>query len=190
MPDLAEVRNLPLIQQPSETQVTGSTRTIKDPPHRRHEQFDDPYYNRVMQGCELEAWSSGFSLILSLMSDQINRTSLDTARDIAGKSDSIVILATSLPDDVIEELSKITPVVLIAATQESYTNNVPVISTDNYSGMRLLARHIIKAHNISQLAYIAGHDNSPDNHARYLGFCQALRNEGIIPESIPIYLPM
>lgn len=187
MPDLAEVRNLTSIH-PSASPLSGnSTQIVIDPPHPGQTESDDPYYNRVIRGCELEAWSSGFSLMISLMSDQAGHNYLDTARSIASKSDGVVVLATSVPDEVITELSKITSVVLVAATQKSQDAPVPIVSTDNYSGMRLLTKHIIEKHGVSRLAYIAGPDDSPDNHARYVGFCQALKDEHIIPDSVPIY---
>lgn len=187
MPDLAEVRNLSSIHSAKADLPGQSTRIIVDPPHPDQTESDDPYYNRVIRGCELEAWSSGFSLMISLMSDKAGHHYLDTARSIASKSDGVVVLATSVPDEVITELSKITSVVLVAATQGSTNAPVPVVSTDNYAGMRLLTKHIIEKHGISRMAYIAGPDDSPDNHARYIGFCEALKDEHIIPDSVPIY---
>ena len=188
IPNLAEVKNLPHLSPSLTIGVHQQSQLRLDPQNSIPSHSDDPYYNLVLRGCELEAWNAGFSLMISIVMDSDNTDEvLSSATHIASKTDGIVILSTTMQRNVIQSLSKITPVTVIAGATSAHSSICDSVISDNYAGMKLLTEHMLHQHHITNFAYLAGPDDSPDNHVRYSAFCDAVSQAGIIPESVPIY---
>src|ERR1017187_3438772 len=67
----------------------------------------------------------------------------------------------------LERLSRQIPIVTLAGRPTKSTSNV---DGDNTTGMRDLARHLVRDHGYRTLAYLGGHVDSPNNLARRAAF--------------------
>jgi LacI family transcriptional regulator len=148
---------------------------------------DSLYFDHVLRGCELESWSQGLSLMVSI---GLGRGESDVNRlvhDMIGKVDGLIILARSVPDRLVESLYTRIPLVMVADAPVGGENKLDLVRVSNRKGMKTLVEHLVDAHHVSRFIYMAGPDDSPDNHKRYVGFQEGLAARDISPESVPIY---
>ncbi|GAA6122289.1 LacI family DNA-binding transcriptional regulator [Bifidobacterium psychraerophilum] len=148
---------------------------------------DSLYFDHVLRGCELEAWSQGLSLMVSIGQGRGESDVNQMVHDMIGKVDGVIILARSVPDRLIESLVKRIPLVMVADAPIGGEKSMDLVRVSNRKGMCTLVEHLVDAHQIRSFIYMAGPDDSPDNHKRYVGFQEGLAARGISPESIPIY---
>ena len=139
------------------------------------------YFDEVLRGSELEAWRRGFALMVG-----VGRGSnpAEMVNDIAGRVDAMAVLAQSVPADVLEHVSRRIPVVLMAGPSRG--DDFDHVGVSNTEGMRSLTAHLIEQLGVTDLVYVAGPVDSPDDAERYLGFVQALEARGIDPASLPL----
>lgn len=139
------------------------------------------YFDEVLRGSELEAWRRGFALLVG-----VGRGSNpeEMVNDIAGRVDGMAVLARSVPDEVLDHISRRIPVVLVAGPRRG--DSFDHVSVSNVEGMRALTEHLLDRHDVTAPVYIAGPADSPDNAERYEGFVQALHARGIDPAGLPL----
>jgi LacI family transcriptional regulator len=116
----------------------------------------------INRGIEFAAQRRGFNLLLSSVDvdeGDVSRKLLALAR----KSDGLILHDRMLDPDQLEQLALRVPVVTLANVATSTTRNV---HSDNLSGMRELARHLLADHGYRTLAYLSGLADSPDSMAR------------------------
>ena len=116
----------------------------------------------INRGIELAAQRQGFNLLLSSVDvddHDVSRRLLALAR----KSDGLILHDRVLDPDQLDQLSRRVPVVTLANVATPATVNV---HSDNHSGMRDLAQHLLTHHGYRTLAYVAGLGDSPDSVAR------------------------
>nr|WP_274964010.1 LacI family DNA-binding transcriptional regulator [Bifidobacterium crudilactis] len=148
---------------------------------------DSLYFDHVLRGCELESWSQGLSLMVSIGLGRGESDVNQLVHDMIGKVDGLIILARSVPDRLVESLYSRIPLVMVADAPIGGENKMDLVRVSNRKGMKTLVEHLVDAHQVSRFIYMAGPDDSPDNHKRYVGFQEGLAAKGISPESIPIY---
>jgi LacI family transcriptional regulator len=139
------------------------------------------YFDEVLRGAELEAWRRGFVLMVGIgRGDNAEQT----VRDMAGRVDGLVMLAQSVPDDVLAQLSRRVPVVVVAGPRrdDAYDH----VSVANTEGMRALTEHVAAGLEPDELLYLSGPADSPDDAERWEGFCQALEARGVDASTVPI----
>ncbi|MFT8358241.1 LacI family DNA-binding transcriptional regulator [Bifidobacterium aquikefiri] len=159
-----------------------------DPTHHTdYHRNDSLYYDQVLRGCELETWRRGLSLMVNLGLDRNEKGLTQLAGEMAGKVDGLIVMARSVPDSTLEFLKRRVPVVMVADAPSDNEAGYDLVRVSNRKGMRKLVQHLIDTHHVDDFAYIAGPDDSPDNHKRYVGFCEGLRSRDINPETVPIY---
>lgn len=158
-----------------------------DPPRRDNHHNDSLYFDQVLRGCELETWRRGLSLMVNLGLNRNEKGLTQLASDMAGKVDGLIVMARSVPDSTLEFLRRRVPVVMVADAPSDNESGYDLVRVSNRKGMRTLVQHLIDRHHIDDFAYIAGPDDSPDNHKRYVGFCEGLRSRNMNPETVPIY---
>jgi LacI family transcriptional regulator len=123
----------------------------------------------INRGMEIVAQRHGFDLLIR----SVDLNEPDPGHRIfalARKSDGLILHDRILSPEQLERLSHVVPVVTLAGTPTPTTVNV---HGDNRSGMRDLARHLIFDHGYTTLAFLSGHEGSPDSIARE----QALADE-------------
>jgi LacI family transcriptional regulator len=116
----------------------------------------------INRGIELAAQRQGFNLLLSSV-DVDDHDVGARLLALARKSDGLILHDRVLEPDQLDQLSRRVPIVTLANVATKTTTNV---HSDNSSGMRDLARHLLADHGYRSLAYLAGLADSPDSLAR------------------------
>jgi LacI family transcriptional regulator len=132
------------------------------------------FLDEVLRGAELEAWKQGFVLMIGVGRGDPAR---ETVRDIAGRVDGLMVLAQSVPDDVLARLARRIPVVVLSgpARGDSYDH----VTVSNAEAMSELTRLVLAQADPGRLAFLGGPEDSPDGAQRWEGFAAAVREAGI-----------
>ncbi|SEB55505.1 LacI family DNA-binding transcriptional regulator [Microbacterium hydrocarbonoxydans] len=139
------------------------------------------FLDEVLRGAELEAWKQGFVLMIGVGRDDPGR---ETARDIAGRVDGLMVLAQSVPDDVLARLARRIPVVVLSGPARGDTYDHVTVS--NAEAMAELTRLVLAQADEGTLAFIAGPEDSPDGAQRWDGFAAAIADAGVAIEDVTV----
>jgi LacI family transcriptional regulator len=153
---------------------TGSATIVRDVAGTVDTRPLNLYFDEVLRGSELEAWRSGFVLLVGVGRGE---TAHDTVRDMAGRVDGLVVLAGSASEDELMQLARRIPVVVMAGPRRG--DELDHVSVSNAEGMRALVAHVIDDLGVSDIAYIAGSADSPDDAERWRGYRSALQAAGL-----------
>jgi LacI family transcriptional regulator len=116
----------------------------------------------INRGMEIVAQRHGFDLLVrSVDLDEPDAGGRIFA--LARKSDGLILHDRVLSPEQLDRLARQVPVVTLAGVPTPTTVNV---HGDNAGGMRALARHLIDDHGYRTLAFMAGHEGSPDSLTR------------------------
>lgn len=139
------------------------------------------FLDEVLRGAELEAWRRGFVLMIG-----VGRGDPATAiaRDMAGRVDGLVVLANSVPDEVLARLSTRVPIVVIAGPRHGDRNDHVTVS--NTQGMAALTRHVLEQTGGRLPSYLSGPADSPDGAERWEGFRLAITEAGYRADEVPV----
>lgn len=139
------------------------------------------FLDEVLRGAELEAWKRGFVLMIGVGRDDPSR---ETVRDIAGRVDGLMVLAQSVPDDVLARLAQRIPVVVLSGPPrgDSYDH----VTVSNAEAMTELTRLVLRDAAPDRLAYLAGPVDSPDGAQRWEGFTAALAEVGATADAVTL----
>jgi LacI family transcriptional regulator len=120
------------------------------------------YSDLINRGIETAAQRRGFDLLIRSVGitehDPGGRTLA-----LARKSDGLILHDRVLEPDQMDRLSRQLPIVTLAGYATPTTANV---RGDNESGMRALARHLLRDHGYPSLGYVGGYADSPDSIER------------------------
>jgi LacI family transcriptional regulator len=131
------------------------------------------FLDEVLRGAELEAWKQGFVLMVGVGRDDPDRS---TVRDMAGRVDGLMVLARSVPDEVLTRLARRIPVVVLSGPPRGDHHDHVTVS--NAEAMAELTRHILAQVGDGRLAFLAGPEDSPDGGQRWEGFAAAVTAAG------------
>ncbi|HEY7225647.1 MAG TPA: LacI family DNA-binding transcriptional regulator [Micromonosporaceae bacterium] len=142
------------------------------------------WYDEVIRGMERAARRSGYALLIaaSHTSDDIN-----LVLTVAGRCDGLVILGGTAPLSTLEHIATRVPVVLLATPPAAAERPglLDHLYVANAAGMRDMARHLLDDHGYSDLAFLAGPEDSADSESRLTGLRQALVERGLSPD-VPV----
>jgi LacI family transcriptional regulator len=116
----------------------------------------------INRGIEIAAQLRGFNMLLGSV-DAEDHNVRGRLLAIARKSDGLILHDRLLEPDQLEELARRVPIVTLANVSTRTTVNV---HGDNETGMRELARHLLRDHGYRTIGYLAGLADSPDSVAR------------------------
>jgi LacI family transcriptional regulator len=128
------------------------------------------YVDQVIRGAERAATAAGNAVLIAATQTESGRK---LAMSIASKVDGLVVLARSLPDEDIVTISRTVPVVLLAGRLAVASSDR--VMADNRGGSGAITEHLIAVHRVTDLAFLAGPEGSPDSDERFAGFRDALR---------------
>lgn len=131
------------------------------------------FLDEVLRGAELEAWKQGFVLMVGVGRDDPDRS---TVRDMAGRVDGLMVLARSVPDDVLARLARRIPVVVLSGPPRG--DHYDHVTVSNAEAMAELTRHVLAQVGDGRLAFLAGPEDSPDGLQRWEGFAAAVSAAG------------
>jgi LacI family transcriptional regulator len=129
------------------------------------------YTDIVIRGAESRAAEHGYSLLLC-SADESHPSGMTALLSLTGTVDGLILLDRVLKDDDVDYLSRRLPVVLLAGKGNS--TSAVTVRVDNEQAMRSLAEHLIHVHNIKNLGFVSGADESPDSVARASTFSNAV----------------
>lgn len=132
------------------------------------------FLDEVLRGAELEAWKQGFVLMVGVGRNDPDRS---TVRDMAGRVDGLVVLARSVPDDVLARLAARIPVVVLSGPPRG--DRYDHVTVSNTEAMTELTRLVLAQSGGSVPAFLAGPADSPDGAQRWQGFSDAIAEAGI-----------
>jgi LacI family transcriptional regulator len=135
---------------------TGETGVFAD--EAESLQFPD----MLNRGIERAAQLRGFDLLVRTV-DVDDHEAGNRITALARKADGLILHDQLMAPGELGKLARLVPVVTLAGLPSPATVNV---RSDNISGMRDLARHLIRDHGYRTLGYLAGYGDSPDNIAR------------------------
>lgn len=129
------------------------------------------YHDEVVRGAEGEAWRTGFALLVAAGRSSSREVLVD---DIAGRVDGLVILASTIPDDLLQRVSERVPIVMVADSSAGV--GLDRVTVANADGMHALVERVLADHPVRRLAYVSGPEDSPDESDRRAGLERAVAN--------------
>ena len=120
------------------------------------------YPDLINRGIEAAAQRRGFDLLIRSVGISDHDPGGRTLA-LARKSDGLILHDRVLEPDQMDRLSRQLPIVTLAGYATPTTANV---HGDNKSGMRALARHLLRDHGYPTLGYLCGYADSPDSIER------------------------
>jgi LacI family transcriptional regulator len=139
------------------------------------------FLDEVLRGAELEAWKQGFVLMIGVGRDDPSRS---TVRDMAGRVDGLIVLAQSVPDDVLARLAQRIPVVVLSGPSRG--DDYDHVTVSNTEAMAELTRLVLAQADHSRIAFLAGPEDSPDGVQRWDGFAAAVAEAGIALDDVTV----
>lgn len=132
------------------------------------------YYDAVLRGAETEAWRSGRALMVAAG----RGASRDVvAHDVAGRVDGLVVVASTVSEDLLGHVARRVPVVVLA---DSHPHGIADrVVADNEGGIRALVEHACRVHGVRSAVHVQGPDDSPDDAERRRGVAGALAAAGV-----------
>jgi len=132
------------------------------------DEMENLYFDEVLRGAEIEAWRRGFALMVAAG----RGTSRDALlNDLAGRVDGLAVLARTVPDDLLTQVARRIPVVVLAGNADE-ASTFDHVSANNGPGMRAMTEHAL-THRPEKVIYVAGPEDSPDDAERFAGFTAA-----------------
>jgi len=130
------------------------------------------YADEVLRGMERAARQAGYAVLLAVTDPA------DSAFDLslAGKTDGMVVLARTVPPEVLERLARRVAVVLAAGPREP--EELDHVGVANAEGIAAATAHLLEAHGAASVAFLGGPPSSPDAAARFDGYRAALAAAG------------
>jgi LacI family transcriptional regulator len=139
------------------------------------------FHDMLNRGVEKAAQRRGFDLLLR----SVDITDHDAGRRVlalARKSDGLIVHDRLLDPNQLSELSRQIPIITLAGVPMPTTANV---GSDNASGMRALARHLLYDHGYATLGYLGGYGDSPDSQTRLRTLATEVKAAGAVLFSGP-----
>ncbi|MFL6125626.1 LacI family DNA-binding transcriptional regulator [Actinophytocola sp.] len=132
------------------------------------------YADEITRGMERAARRRGYALLIAA---SLADGPQSLVASVAGRVDGFAVLARTIATEDLELMSRRLPVVMIAGPRE--IDNLDHVEVANQDGARELTTHLTDDHGLRRLAFIGGAADSPDAHARFLGFQEALEKAGL-----------
>lgn len=132
------------------------------------------YADEITRGMERAARRHGYALLIAA---SLAGGPESLVASVAGRVDGFAVLARTVATEDLELISRRLPVVMIAGPRE--IDHLDHLEVANADGEYELTTHLIADHGLRDLAFVSGHDDSPDAAARFAGFQRALRDAGL-----------
>jgi len=122
--------------------------------------LENPFFASVTKGVQSRARAAGFAVIIA-DSDEDPSQEAELARDMSKQVDGLVLCAPRGPEDVIIEVARDIPMVLI----NRRCGDLPTVAIDNVEGIRLAMVHL-RALGHRRIAWVGGPVTSWSNTER------------------------
>jgi LacI family transcriptional regulator len=141
------------------------------------------YSDEIIRGMEREARRHGYALLIAASLAEGPRS---LVAEVAGRVDGFAVLARTVPTEELEIIARRLPVVMLAGPREDAPlDRLDHVEVANFDGELALTRHLLADHGLRRLAFVGGHQDSPDGEARFRGFQAAHLEAGLPVPSEP-----
>jgi LacI family transcriptional regulator len=134
------------------------------------------YTDIIIRGVEAEAARHGYSLLLCSAGEE-HPDGIAPLRNLTQSVDGWIVLDRVLSADEVPEISRRTPLVLMAGAGES--DSAYTVRVDNEGGISSLVTHLVEVHGARRFGYMSGLNESPDNVARLRALRDSARRHGV-----------
>ena len=145
----------------------------------------NPFYPDLAKGCEDEAQTKGFNVVMMNTNDQLEKTRSALMQLREGKLDGLIVASAKAQDaSLFQELSQQGyPIVL--AHRKIPDISINAVIADNFNGTQTATRHLLSLGH-QKIGYITGVTDSYVNSERFNGYQKTLVDAGIniLPEWI------
>lgn len=138
------------------------------------------YVDEVIRGAERAATAAGDAVLIAATRRASGR---ELAFSVAGKVDGLVVMARSLSEHDIQEISRSVPIVVFA--NRSTRHDLDSVGADNRAGIRQIVGHLVETHGHTDVTFVGGPSRSPDSVERFAGFRDAMRTAGLPVRKTP-----
>ncbi len=147
-------------------------------------QLTSGFYSSVMTGIDLEAYTQGFHVLITISkrADPEHHAAQNLVR--AMRVDGLILLDATFDRAALARLKAAgRPIVVI---QRALTDpHVSSVAADNVGGARLAIRHLLSL-GYRDLLLVAGPPDAEDSSLRMKGCRRALREAGLDPRRVPV----
>ncbi len=139
-----------------------------------------PYFAELIQGAESSAVDA--RVAVHVLGTHLRPDAAADVRHLAERTDGLVVVGGTVPDELVGELAAQLPLVLVAARVEGVVS----VRVDSFTAARELTAHLLDVHGYRRLRFIGSPEGSPDTTARHEGFLLALAERGCAPVGEPL----
>jgi LacI family transcriptional regulator len=138
----------------------------------------NPFYASIVKGVERVARTHDFGVVVYDSEEDVEVERRNLASVVKQGARGLIYVSCVIePNDLVEELIKTQfPIVFLDRIAEEKNTNV--VFTDNIEGAYQAVKYLLQLGH-RQIVYVAGTKTSSTERDRYLGYCQALQEEGI-----------
>jgi len=139
-----------------------------------------PYYAEVLLGYEEAAAELGRSVLILATQGRTDATA--QVLELAGRVDGMVVMGRTVPDEVVVELARHGPPLVLLAREP--VGDLDTIRSENAATARELAAHLVE-HGYRRVAFLGDPDAHPDVADRFAGLAAGLEAAGVrLPPAI------
>lgn len=140
-----------------------------------------PYFAQLIEGAESVAVERG--VVINVLGTHLRPDAVDAVRQLAERTDGLIIAGGVIPDEEIARLARTGRVVVVAGD----TADAPSVRTDGRAAAAELAMHLIEVHGHRRLRFVGEPKGSPDTTQRYAGFRDALAAHDLAEAGEPLH---
>ncbi len=140
-----------------------------------------PYFAALIEGAESVAIQRGVAI--NVLGTHLRPDAAASVRQLAERTDGLIIAGGTLPEQELERLAKISRIVLVAGESDT----APSVLTDGRAAAEELTRHLIEVHGHRRLQFVGEPAGSPDTTLRYAGFRDALAAHDLAEAGDPLH---
>jgi DNA-binding LacI/PurR family transcriptional regulator len=100
---------------------------------------------------------------------------------LAGRVDGLAVLPHTIPQDLLQKISRRIPVVQLSMPQRA--PGIHGVTVDNVTGMKDLIHHMISVHSFTDMVFV-GPTGSLEKAQRFSAYQEAMRKAGLPSRSI------
>lgn len=166
------------VEEPDPQVMHGGITIHDDPSMRRTDLSADLYMSALTRGALTAAWKNNTAIMIAIPAaiDEASRLV-----SIAGSVDGLVAMSRSIGEEALLQISRRIPLVVIAGGRTD--DQLDHVTTNNRAGMTALTCHVLQVHGVTNVGYLGGPADSPDDVDRFAGFQDALASAQLpIPE--------
>lgn len=140
--------------------------------------IESQFYSRALKGIEMGLQGSGHSPIIVSGHWNAEADAASLKLLASRRVDGLIILTGNIADSEVLAAAQHRPVVITERQLEG--PNLRSITLDQKRGGYMATQHLL-ALGHTRIAHLAGAEDRPDAHQRYLGYLQAHEEAGVVP---------